>query len=52
MVRKPRPLTSLSLEKFLQPVFAAYANNGIAMSLNRVDGNVVKINLDKKRCGG
>lgn len=52
MANKPRQLTNLSLDQFLQPVFAAYARSGIVMSLHSVDNNIVRINVDKRQCGG
>lgn len=47
-----RALMNLPLDKFLQPVFQAYARSGIIMSLKAVEGNIVKININKQQCRG
>lgn len=52
MTNRPRPFTNLPLEKFLQPIFAAYTRSGVAMSLNKIENRVVFINIDKKTCSG
>jgi hypothetical protein len=52
MANRLKPFTNLPLEKFLQSIFVAYARSGITMSLNKVDGSIIKINIDKKMCGG
>jgi len=47
-----QPLISTPLPDFLKPIFDAYAKSGIQMSLNRVEGDVIFLNVNKKQCGG
>lgn len=42
---------STPIEEFLRNIFLAYERNGIHMSLNKIEGNIVYLNIDK-RCGG
>jgi hypothetical protein len=42
----------IPIEEFLKPVFVAYQKNGITMSFNRVENNILYINIDKRMCVG
>jgi hypothetical protein len=42
---------STPIEEFLKNILLAYERNGIRMSLNKIENNIVYLNIDK-RCGG
>jgi hypothetical protein len=45
-------LPVIPIEQFLQPVFTAYQRNGIVMSFNKMENNILYININKGMCGG
>jgi hypothetical protein len=47
----PKPVVP-PIEEFLKPVFTAYERNGIKMSFNKLEGNILYINVDKRMCIG